>query len=279
VTIQELFDGSDKISGTVASASDGWQCAMTGNRAVFASTNAVNYRGRYTMLIPGFVDASAGPGGDGYVVLTIANNGLVTASGALGDGVAITAQGATVSRDGDWPLYCTAYVSSFNTGSKIVQTHNGSLQGWIHFTNNTANATFTGQLVWNKSSWTNGFYNSGFSLAVNAAGSVYKAPTISGVRSLFLTNAMVTFTGGNLAAALSDSVTVSDANAITFLTANTKSKLTFTPSNGRITGVFSNAVTSTHRSVINGIYLQSTNFNYVGGYFRGTSQTGLFEMQ
>jgi hypothetical protein len=55
--------------------------------------------------------------------------------------------------------------------------------------------------------------------------------------------------------------------------------LTFTPSTGRISGVFSNAMTTTHKSTINGIYLQSTNLNYIGGYFFGSNQTGLFEMQ
>jgi hypothetical protein len=143
----QLDSASQSISGTISNAT--FIAQWNGYRAVFSPLdNATDFEGQYTLVIPGTTDPALGPFGDSYGTVNVDDLGNITLAGSLADGTAIS-QSSVLSQDGYWPLYV-----SFDGGD-------GSLWGWISFTNQTLRASPS-------LSWINGgnsihaAYSSGF---------------------------------------------------------------------------------------------------------------------
>ena len=178
----------------------------------------------------------------------------------LGDGTKLTGT-VPISKYGTAPLYVLLY------GNK------GACVGWLSFTNNAIESP----VDWFKPPVpASHFYPAGFTNnVVTLLGSKYAAPA-KGSRMLSLTNTTGTVTltlgGGNLGAALSDSVMVATNNTVTILS-GTVSNLTLklAPKTGTFSGSF--LPPGTRKAVkFQGVVLQSQDFG--AGFFTGSNETG-----
>lgn len=253
----DLTNGTQQITGRVIDQTgDAWLLA---NRAWFhAVTNkAIPLTGKYTLVIEGSDDTVGSPGGNGFGTATIDLAGNVLFTGTLADGTPVT-QRVPVSKEGQWPFYASLYAGK------------GSAIGWITFTNRELD-DLNGWLTWNKSNQpTMKYYPLGFTNDMIAAiGSRYTPPGTN--RVLNVTNALVSFSGGNLAAPFTNNVTLTPPVKITNNTPNNRLTMTIVASSG----LFSGSVTpqGTLRAIpFKGALLQKqTNGS---GFFLGTDQSG-----
>ena len=265
VKLNLAFD--DTISGSVSNSTDGWSSVVAADRAVFstlAPTTTLN--GNYTMLIPGLDDAANGPIGDGFASITIKPAGAVTGAGFTADNQPLKTLATSVSKNGRWPMYAPQYLVAGGG-------HNGSVIGWVQFTSNAPTATFSGDITWIKTGWTNGYYNGGFTNHAAAVGSVFTAPA-----NLNFASATATYSSGEFASLLTDQLSV--AAGVTISTVNATpvgTKYTYMPAKGLLTATKSTNYVGSAMSPIKGCYLQ--NQNYIGGYFLGTNQAGQLLIQ
>jgi hypothetical protein len=257
---------SEQITGTV---SDGkWTAELTADRAVFSasSNKAINYEGHYTLAIAGSDDAAASPGGFGCATLSISSAGLITMSGNLADGKAMS-QSVSVSKDGRWPFYASYAAPPAGNG--------GAVFSWITFSNLPASA-LGGTMCWFRPAGkAPAVYQSGFTnLMAPVIGSAYN-PTDKPL--LALTSGQVTLDGGNLPVAITNQITLAANNIITITTASedaNKMDLTINKTSGAITGTFANPSNPRQTIKIRGVPLQ--NQTNAVGYFLGTNQSGAF---
>jgi len=206
------------------SLSDGsWIASLIGDRSVYnARTNAAPDAGTYTLIFPGEDATSLVPNGDGFGSVHVGPAGVVLFAGRLADGVVVS-QGATVASDGTWPLYLSLYAG------------NGLLTGWMDFTNEVA-SDLSGQLTWTRPANSAAhYYPAGFTNQFLAAGSVYTPPAYRGGEILTLTNGTVTLSGGDVAAAFTNSISLGGLDHATDLSSNPLT-LTFLPGRGLFTG-------------------------------------------
>ena len=200
----ELFVGQNveagQISGRVTDGS--WSSPLSGGRAAAATSLA----GDYTVVIPGNVNSSSLPEGDGYATLHVAADGLGTMNGILADGARFS-QSAYVTDDGDWPLFVSAYAGK------------GAIVSWLSFTNLTT-SDLNGTLVWIKQAGASATsFPLGFTNGTKAVGSIYTAPDASG-KAINLSGALVSYTGGSLPADFSNIVSVNAGSQVVNLGAN-----------------------------------------------------------
>jgi len=246
---------ANQVSGTL---SDGnWVANLTGDRAVFDTrTNPARYAGHYTIILPGQGTNSTAPAGNGYGTVRVTAGGVVMFAGKLADGTTIS-QSANVSQEGTWPLYVSLYTSK------------GLLAGWLDFTNE-ANDDLSGQVSWIKPALSNGhYYAGGFASDLTAAGSVYVQPASSANAILSLTNGMITFSGGNLSAEITNSIALGTSSRVTNLSAN-KLSLGFSLSTGLFTGRVTDPATGDSLP-FGGAVFQKLDAAY--GFLLGTDQS------
>ena len=204
-----------EISGRVT---DGiWTAPLSGGRMAASSSLA----GEYTVVIPGANGNPALPAGDGYGTLHLANDGLGTLSGTLADGTQFS-QTAYLTESGDWPLYVPAYSGK------------GALVSWLNFANLAA-SDVSGDLVWIKQAGASlTSYAGGFTNGTKAVGAVYTMPLDLG-KSLNLSGANVTFSGGELSSSFNNVVSVNAGNQVVNLSPNEMS-LRITKTTGSFSG-------------------------------------------
>jgi internalin A len=271
VSLQLGFD--DTIGGSVSNTD--WVATIDGDRAVFSPlTPPTNFQGSYTLVLPGTPGQTNSPAGSGYATLTVPANGIVKATGVLGDGNVSAPVAASVAADGRWPLFAQQYGKT-----------NGIVIGWLLFTNNAPNSTLIAtNLYWIKEAWNGsplypaGFTNAGFA----AKGSVLTGtPTEPLVfAGAFGTNASITLADGNLSQSITNRLGVGILNKMVIIgTNNSKMTFSFTGKSGLVSGTFTNPVTGAVRAPVKGVYLQSTNYQSIGGYFLGTNQSGSLLIQ
>jgi len=254
----DLSPGADRLTGTV---SDGtWTAGLLANRAVFnATTNrATRFAGRYTLVFPGPDGDPAVPMGDGYGAVTVASSGTITLSGSLADGTAVS-QAAPISKDGLWPLYASLYSGK------------GSVWSWVQFDANQPAANLQGQVSWVRPPIpASRYYPAGFTNVVLAEGSRITAPANRTTRVINVTNGAVVFEGGNLAAAFTNLVELTEANKVIGPASNRMS-FVLNVTNGVFSG---NVVTPdrTRTNTFKGAILQDLDTGH--GYFLGTNQSG-----
>jgi hypothetical protein len=238
---------------------------LLGDRAVWNSrSNAFPNMGKYTLVIPGVTNTPGGttssPEGNGHGAATIDGNGIVNFRGFLADGTP-AAQRVALSKDGEWPLYLSLYAGR------------GSLLGWVTLTNQDASDLNGPRVSWTKPALTTTkYYPQGFQVESPLIGSRYVPPLGATNRVLDITNGIVTFTGGNLAADLANSITLGLGSKVTNNPSNTnKLILNFTLPTGLFTGSVTPANT-TRIIPFKGAVLQKA--NNASGYFLGTNSSG-----
>ncbi len=200
----ELHVGQNAEAGQITGrVTDGtWSSPLAGGRAATTTTHA----GDYTVVIPGNVNDSSLPAGDGYATLHIAADGLGTMNGILADGARFS-QTAYVTADGDWPLFASAYAGK------------GAIMSWLSFTNLVA-SDLNGTLVWIKQVGASATsFPLGFTNGTKAIGAIYTAPDAAG-KAINLAGAVVSFTGGSLPVNFNNVVSVNAGSQVVNLSPN-----------------------------------------------------------
>jgi hypothetical protein len=233
---------------------------LDGGRDVFNAGNLAPQAGHYTMIIPGIDAAVNSPAGDGYATMTVDTGGLVTLKGLLADNTVIASK-ATLSKQGEWPVYVSLY------------NNTGLLIGWMQFVDDGTN-DISGTMRWLKPNIpTSKLYKSGFEVDSDAIGSHYAVPT-GNASVLQITDGLVLFTGGNLP---DSSNNVSFGPSSQFVNHGTNTlKMTFKAATGVFSGTFKETGTAT-TFILKGAVLQRQNNG--SGYAPGATQSGhvLFE--
>ena len=195
----DLTNGTDKVTGTVTDNQFVWS-TLLGDRATFSAvTNPAPQAGLYTLAIPGSVNPTNAPGGDGYATVSVSTKGIVKATGKLSDGT-VFSQSVSISKYGEWPFYVSLLAGQ------------GSVLGWLTFTNLPA-SSLEGDVSWIKPATFGKYYPNGFTNVSAAIGSTYTPPG-SGLRVLETTNNVFTISGGNVEGALFDLSTLAANNLV-----------------------------------------------------------------
>ncbi len=312
VSLAAIF-GSDQITGTV---SDGtFTSTLLTEHAFYSKTNPqTNYAGKYTMILPHADGSSTNAGGYGYALLTVSTNGSIVVAGTLGDNVAVAQPDAFVSKNGRWPLFSGLYSQKYVTNkysapfAAITNTgFRGSLMGWLQFSNNAA---ISGDLKWVKTTITNrvphnytppfstnypvGFTNELEVTALRFVPVLSTRPVLPGLTYpaasvKVFTNAVITFSDGNLSSPFTNNLFIHSNNIVTLPSTNsawTGIKAPFTESLAIASGLVSgNFYHPGLRKMVayKGAVLQEQNRAY--GLFQGyvtngvgTNQTGAFSI-
>jgi hypothetical protein len=257
VSLSVNLSDNETLTGTIG------QADLTAYRAVFNATNPASaYMGRYTLVIPGLNNATAGPGGNGAATVVIGSGGNATIKGFTGDGNRLN-KTVPLSSAGFAPFYADLY------GGR------GSMWSWLTFSTNKANDQITGYLSWIKPAVPGAvYYPLGFTNNVTAIGSLYAQPAL-GTRVINVINGQVVSDGGNLPFGFTNVVRLTTNNLVFNFSANALS-LFITLSNGTFTGsvkVPGSATTNSFRGAV----LQDRNAGY--GWFLGTDESGSVSLQ
>jgi hypothetical protein len=249
------LQGGNLLTGRVTDGA--WSSSLTAHRAVFqAATNpATLFATNYTLLLPGMMDATLAPPGDGFALMKVDRSGVAKLAGALADASPL-AQQSPVSGVGDWPLYVSLY------GGK------GSLFGWLRV-RPTAAIDLDGTANWVRpASPVPRIYTNGFAFSPAMQGSIYTPP---GTNRVFdLDTAFVGFSAGDLPEPFTNTVALGPNSRVTHSSPNNLA-MTVTPA----TGVFAGKATppGAKRALrFKGAILQRQGMG--GGFFPGTNQFG-----
>ena len=263
-TIALMLDlTNNAVTGSVSNG--GFVAALSGDQDIFNNhTNATNYEGRYTLILPGVTNPALGPFGTGYAKVTVSGAGNITLCGSLADGTAIS-QASVVSKDGFWPFYLALYRGE------------GSIWAWNYFTNHQIISMPAASWINATHATKSALYSSGFT---NQDCMVFGALYLKSAEPLLdLTNASIVLDGGNLPFATTNTVTLASNGKIktTGDAENTNNLvLTINKAVGSISGSFQDPLNPTRTVKVNGVLLQGET-NAVG-YFLGTNQSGLFQL-
>jgi lysyl endopeptidase len=244
---------SDHLTGTITDGN--WTASLEARRPIFNAQNPAPFAGNYTVIIPGISGSQDAPQGYGYGTLKIDATGKAKFVGSLADGTAVS-QSATISQDGDWPLFGSLY-----RGQGLL---------WSQMTIDTSQAAndIRGPLSWIKTQQNGKFYPNGFDVEVTGIGSVYQKPA-AGTRIIDLSSGTVSFAGGNLNSSFANSITIDTNNKVSNQSDN-KLTMTFTTA----TGLFRGTAKSPDGQNVSfrGAAFQKGDKAY--GYFLDTDQSG-----
>jgi hypothetical protein len=241
---------ADEVSGQLTDNT--WVANLDGKRASYnARTNAAPYSGTYTLVVSGQQNDATQPAGSGYGTARVDGNGAVRFTGALADGTKIS-QSATISKDGQWPLYASLYSGK------------GLVMGWLTFSNQAA-SDLSGALSWLKNvNVTARYYSAGFINECVAVGSAFVPPTgMNGI--LNLTHGHLSCTGGNLASGFTNMLMLANNHGVA-----PDLTVTFSLSTGLFTGRTTDPTNGQTYS-FGGAVLQKINAGY--GFLLGTDQS------
>lgn len=258
MVLQLSLAGNNEINEVLGTLSDSdWVANLTGGRAQFdARSNPAPYAGRYTLIFPGQTGIPSLPAGDGFGAVNVTASGQALFAGKLADGTAVS-QSTTVSAQGEWPLYLSAYSGK------------GMLTGWLEFAAQT-NSDLAGDVTWLKPSvLSSRYYPNGFTNAFQALGSAYAPPARPEEAVLNLTNGTVTFSGGNLDGPLADAIELGLSSRVTNLGSN-RLTLSFSPGTGAFSGRAEDGTTG-QPMPFGGVVLQKLDAGY--GALLGTDQS------
>jgi len=256
--------GNDGVVGTVSR--DGWVATL---RAVPAAA-ARSLAGKYTFLIPGgpAVPAATEPAGVGAATATLTPAGVLTVSGALGDGTALNSA-IPVSEGGEWPLF------------KSLHGGRGLVWGWVQFSTHSPQMAAS-NVHWIKPAGVplNALYTNGFAITRSLVGARYLTPPAgSNAVTWPTTNGIVFLDGGNLSQSQTNQVGVA-RNRITVLAANpSQLGLNVAPGNGAFSGSFRHPATG-RITPLKGVVLQLPSPDgSAGGWFKGTNESGSLRLE
>jgi hypothetical protein len=244
---------ADRLTGTITDGS--WTASLTARRSVFNAQNPAPFAGSYTVVIPGVAGSQTAPQGFGIGTLKVDVTGKAKFVGSLADGTALT-QSVPISQDGDWPLFGSLYKGQ------------GLLWAPMIIDTSRASDDIHGPLNWIKAAQSAKYYPDGFDVEVTGIGSLYQKPA-AGSRIIDLSDATVSFGGGNLNNPFANSITIDGNNKVANQSGN-KLTMTFTTATGLLKGT---ATSPDGQNVsFRGAAFQKVNRAY--GYFLGTDQSG-----
>jgi len=267
VTVQLPFGAGDQVTGSVSNVD--WNATLLGYRA----ETGTNFDGAYTLALPGVPGDSVNqPGGDGYGLIIVTNNGVKLTGSKLADGQNL-GQTITLSENGYWPLYCWANKDAVSGQFK------GLIMGWLVYTN--GGLTNSGDLVWINQGVAGTRYSAGFSNVITEVlGSAYNAAANPKL-TLNDGNGVVNLDGAALSS-LGYSVKLTNG-LFNFGTNGAVIKLTLTPATGKVAGTVKAAGSPYAASAtpISGVLLQ--NLDVARGYFApivtvNSNYTGQFQL-
>ncbi len=211
---------TDQVTGTLTDGS--WMADIYGERLASYSVHApAPEAGAYTLRLPGQDGDHSLPMGDGFESVQVSSSGQARLGGMLADGTRIS-QGGLVSTGHRLPVYAALYSGK------------GLALGWITFTHGPSDE-IAAELVWIKPA--NGqavYYPAGYTLGYQVSGVVYVQPG-GARRMLNLTNATLSFSGGNLATDFTNAVALSASGQVANLSVNRLS-MRFSRSTGTFQG-------------------------------------------
>ncbi len=234
--------------------------------AAISASRREELQGRYTVQIPGAGGTGNSlPQGTGYVRLDVQASGDVSILGRLGDGQKFRARGVLGGLDDTaavnvWLAPKDARVSGTFTFSKGASpTVTGSLD-WLHPTRSGAE-----------------LFPDGFITTVTASGGLYTAPE-KGARALKGgDDATLTFTNGNLPAAITHTLDLNSRDKVEILNPSGDGvTMKIDRGAGIFSGKFVHPVDGSTQ-VFNGVLLQQQGLGR--GVFRGQDQTGTVEFK
>jgi hypothetical protein len=246
--------GTGQIRGTLQGG--GWDAELNSLRA---ATNLPALKGRYTLVVPGSVEA-AEPAGDGGLTLRVTRAGVATIGGWLGDGTLVQ-RTTSVSEDGWVPVFTPLY------------SGRGEFFGWQKLS--TDPALTTNEVFWLKAPRPAAkFYPLGFSIRQNAVLGRY-VPPVGGTNALDWTQGQADLGGGNLTNTVAQNLTVV-SNRVTVTKPNPlKLNLTLAPADGSLAGTIRNPATG-QTNAIRGVLLQPAGLG--AGSFLGTNESGYIRL-
>ncbi|MDP9291235.1 MAG: CAP domain-containing protein, partial [Verrucomicrobiota bacterium] len=241
--------GSGAVSGAFSDGITSFD--FSGDKAAFSAADPTALAGRYTAVLPA---AGAGsPAGSGYATVTVSAAGMVSVAGRLGDGSPFTSSSGLTAGN-TFTLFSRLYAAT------------GSIGGEVTF-QSASDSDFSGTLTWVKPARpADKFYPNGFSAQVEFIGSRYTPPAANSVGS----GGTVSFSGGNLAQAFSQPITISKKIIVSLPNAQ-RVTAALNPTTGVFSGSFRSPQTLTLKT-FHGAFVQKQNAG--AGYFLGTDMAG-----
>ena len=249
---------ADHLTGTIGSGS--WTAQLMAERSVYdAKTNPAPQAGQYVMVIPGGGTSTTAPGGDGYGTVKVTTAGRVTLQATLADGTVLPVQSGTLLKNGLWPLFVKVYGGA------------GLVTSWVTLTE-TPGSSVSGNLNWVKPVLHAAqYYPGGFAVDTSIIGSRYVEPG-SGSNILALTNAVISFTGGDLAGAITNQIRIGRKNTVTNLSSN-RLALSFTATDGVFQGTVVQPGAPKSKAIpFSGVVLQDRDTGW--GFFLNSGLSG-----
>jgi cyclophilin family peptidyl-prolyl cis-trans isomerase len=254
LSMQLLSPGFPALLGTYTVDSPGFSGHSVSDVVLFrtqrfSGTNVAPARGRYTFVItPPTNHVVAAGYGSGTLV--VGSRGLITMSGALGDGRAIGHR-SQMLRDNRWLFYDLEY------------DNKGGLLGFgVFTTNRTVDAL---------GRWFNPDFPGSTNLFCRLWASAYTPP--AGGRVLNWTNGVMTLSDGRLGAPISIDTVLAEDGSFSFPADTHNVQLSVSEANGLATGSFTHPVTQ-ELTPLRGAVLQSSNI--VAGRFQSDGRDGAF---
>lgn len=243
------------VTGAVSDGS--WIAQLQAERAAYKIGNFTLSAGNYTVVFPGYANGGTlAPEGAGYGAVTVSPSGQIQLSGALSDGTSLEKTSLLVGT-GDWPLYVSLY------GGR------GQILGWLTFTNSKS---LGGRFSWIRGPISKAtLYPGGFDIETNASGSSFQSPSAATGPLLDFSTGLLVLTGGDLAAPITNEVTITSNGKVQDNTLTNKLTLTVGKGRGLFTGTVRNPETGRTLG-FHGVVLQNLGAGF--GYFLGTNQSG-----
>ncbi|MBL9146110.1 MAG: hypothetical protein JNM99_20685 [Verrucomicrobiaceae bacterium] len=284
----DMTNTTNKLTGWVEQTYHGSIVATStidADRAAYSAASAVtkvpaNLAGTtskpYTLIFAARTGQDSGlnsaywPQGDGFATASVNVNGIVSLSGKLADHTAITAS-APLSKLNEWPVFAQLY----------------SLKGCIHGmaklddTQPTTDMTATNIQWFRPVQATSQWYPDGWAagISVTIAGSKYAVPPATPAQSVFpnlngsFDNATLNFYDGNLAADLTQDISIAPSNVVTNVITPVPSVINPTMVINRTAGLITGAFTHSDgtRPTYQGVILQKNGSDGAYGYFMTVS--------
>lgn len=236
-----------------------WKSVLTADRATFnARLNPALQAGKYTVVLPHDTNSASGPDGDGYGTVNVSTAGGITFAGALPDGTKVT-QKTSLSKNGEWPLFASLYKGK------------GSLISWVTFTDQP-DSDLTGLFNWLKQSQPAKSYASGITNEATLTGSRFTPNSTNNILSV--SNALLSFVGGNLAEDFTNAIAIDPKNKVSNLASN-KLSLKLNKANGTFSGSVTPPAGGKAISFRGAILQQQTNG---AGFLLGTNRSSRVEL-
>ena len=276
LTVSLALDFSNgTLTGTIGEPGDeGWTSALLAYRAAWTTNvagQATAFTNAYTMLLTN--DAM----GSGYGGISIDKLGKTKLSGRLADGHVLK-QSTVISKDGYWPMFGALYKQKrTNNLLKAITETKGFALGWLQFTNNNGlgNLAPAGGVHWIKTSWTNQTYAAGITNTIEVTGSRWLPPVAkSGIRAIAMTNALLSFSSGDLQDPFSATYFVTTNTTLALIKLNdypNAVKASMSPKTGLLSGKFVHPQSGIETKWF-GALLQDQ--NYGEGFFMGPVSSG-----